>query len=105
MALNKKIGLGNGVVINYHRVVSVNIITNVQNVVEVSGYTSRTKRSEERAAIEACALMDIYIDTRILSAPYDPAMTVDTAYAWLKMLPEYEGATDVLEDGQGEEVI
>ena len=46
MALNKKIELDSGVVVNYHRVVSVNKITNIQNIIEVASYTSEDKRDE-----------------------------------------------------------
>lgn len=103
MALSKRIGLGNGVAVNYHRVVSVNCITNLQNVVEVASYTSRAKREEERAAIAAGDDMNVYIDTRFIATPYDQGMTVDSAYGWIKAnRPEFEGAGDVLEDDGGE---
>lgn len=103
MALSKRIGLGNGVAVNYHRVVSVNCITNVQNVVEVASYTSRAKREEERAAIAAGEEMNVYVDTRFLATPYDQGMTVDSAYEWIKAnRSEFDGAGDVLEDGQME---
>lgn len=97
MALSKRIALPNGVVTNYHRVVSVNAVTNIQNIIEVASYTSKAKRAAEHAAIDAGEKADVFISTSILSAPYDQSMTVVSAYEWLKTLPEYEGATDVLD--------
>lgn len=99
MALNKKIGLGNGVVVNYHRVVRVDIVTNQQNTIEVASYTSKTKRAEEVAAIESGTPMNVYIDTLFFDAPYDQSMTVESAYEWLKAnRPEFEGARDIFEE-------
>jgi len=100
MALAKKISLGNGVVTNYHRVVSVNCITNVQNIVEVCSYTSKAKRLEEKAAAQAMVdgtsdePADVYTDTRYLTCPYEQTMTVETAYDHLKTLDDFAGATD-----------
>ena len=102
MALSKRITLANGVTTNYHRVVSVNAITNVQNIIEVASYTSKAKRVEEQEALVAGEKADVFISTSILSAPYDQSMTVVLAYEWIKTLPEYEGATDVLEDEREE---
>ena len=56
MGLKKHITLPNGIQLNYHRVVSVNVITNQQNLIEVAGYTSQAKRREEQAMLDALAL-------------------------------------------------
>ena len=101
MALSKKIGLGNGVVVNYHRVVSVNTITNVANIIEIASYTSRTKREEERDAVSGGEPMNIYIHTRFENAPYDQTMTVEGAYEWVKAnVPDFEGASDVFDEAE-----
>jgi len=101
MALSKKIGLGNGVVVNYHRVVRVDTITNVQNVIEVCSYTSKSKREEERDAIAAGEPFNVYTSTAWHVAPYDQFMTVEGAYEWLKSnVPDFEGASDVLEEDE-----
>lgn len=105
MALSKRISLGNGVITNYHRVVSVHIITNQQNIVEVASYTSRAKREEEAEAITNGTEMDVFIHTRFENAPYDQTMTVEGAYGWVKEnVADFEGANDVLdevEDAEG----
>lgn len=102
MALSKRITLPNGVAVNYHRVVRVDIVTNQQNVVEVASYTSRAKRREEKdwyardggqdgADGEG---IDVYIETTLFDVPYDQDMTVESAYGWLKAQPMFEGAID-----------
>lgn len=102
MALSKRVALGNGIATNYHRVVTLNIVTNAQNLIEVASYTSRAKRAEEKSALAAGEPMDVYVGTAIHAAPYDQEMTVEGAYAWLKAnAPEFEGAADVLEEGGG----
>lgn len=102
MALSKRVALGNGVTVNYHRVVGFNVTTNVQNTIEVASYTSRAKRAEEEAAVAASEPMNVYIETVYHSVPYDPTMTVAGAYEYLKTLPEFEGAVDVLDDEGGD---
>ena len=99
MALSKEIELPSGVAVRYHRVVSLNCITNVANLVEVASYTSAAKRAEERAALESGAPMDVFIETSVFEAPYDQTATIGSAYAYLKTLPEFEGAQDVPEGG------
>lgn len=97
MALSKRITLPSGIQTNYHRVVAVTHITNVQTSIEVASYTGRGKREDEQAALAANEPMDVFIETSIHVLPYGEVATVEDAYAWLKEQPEFEGATDVLE--------
>ena len=97
MALYKEIILGNGVTVNYHRVVSVNTITNVQNIIEVASYTSKEKREEEKTAIETGGESDVFIETTYLNTDYDQTMSVVSAYDYLKTRSEFEGATDLMD--------
>ena len=94
MAISKQIEADNGVVLSYHRIVSVNTITNVQNVIEVASYTSESKRKAEADAIANGEPMNVYIETRFLNADYDQTMTVERAYEWLKGQPEFADAAD-----------
>lgn len=95
MALNKSIELKNGVVVQHHRITSLNIITNVQNVIEISCYTSEKKRKEEQDALKKGSVANIFVHTIILPAPYDQTETIEEAYEYLKTLPLFKGATDV----------
>ena len=101
MALSKRISLGNGVAVTYHRVVGLTCTTNVQNTIEVARYTSRALRDEECESVAAGRSIDVYVHTAIHSCAYDQGMTVTDAYAWLKSnAEEFDGATDVLEGDQ-----
>ena len=95
MGLYKSIEQSTGIITNYHRIVSMNIITNVANLVEVASYVSQSKRQEEIDAIKNKTGMDVYIKTEYKNIPYNQNMTIETAYEWLKTLPEFEGAEDV----------
>lgn len=100
MALKKRIELSNGIVVEYHRITSLRIFTNIQNTVVVASYVSQNKREEERDAIKNFKPMDVYIDTKYYNFSYDQTMSIEDAYNALKQLPDFEGATDVLEEGQ-----
>jgi len=103
MALSKKIVTDNGVTLAYHRVVSVNCITNQQNIIEVCGYISADAREKEKEAAAAMIAgtatepANIYTSTQYITCEYDPAMTIDKAYAYLKTLEDFAGANDVTE--------
>lgn len=94
MALIKNVELENGVTTNYHRVVSVNNITNIQTIIEVASYTSKEKRNEELEAFEADEPMNIFIDSKYYDIEYDKDMNVDNAYAYLKTTDEFKDAID-----------
>ena len=94
MALDKEIEQSNGVVTKYHRIVSMNIITNIQNIIEVASYTSQVKRNEEVTAVQEGNEHDIYISTIFMSAPYNQGMTIELAYEWLKEQEMFKGAED-----------
>lgn len=94
MALNKEIVLENGITVNYHRIVSVNNITNHVSVIEIASYTSAEKRKEEQTALANNQPMNVFISTEYLNKEYTPTLNVDTAYAYLKTLDKFSGAED-----------
>lgn len=108
MALKKKIELNSGVILNYHRITSINKITNNSIVVEVSSYTSEEKREEEAKYQELQRKQDrtmeeeeelnkginVYIDTDYIDFPYDEKIEIKDLYSHLKTLDKYKGATD-----------
>jgi len=95
MALYKEIEETSGIITKYHRIVSVNVVTNIQNIIEIASYTSQEKREEEIDAIKNRTECNVYIKTTYRSTNYNKDMTVDTAYEWLKTLPEFSGSEDV----------
>lgn len=101
MALHLKRTLPNGVSVEYHRVVRVDGMTNVGTTIEVASYTSAAKRAEEKRALDAGEPMDVWTETSLHAAPWSEAGTsCAEAYEWLKRQPGFEGASDVMEDGQ-----
>lgn len=94
MAIVKEIELPDGVTVRYHRVVAVTSVTNVQTGIEVCSYTSRAKREAEAEAIATGQPFDCYLHTSAHVVAYDQSLDVDGAYAYLKGLDEFAGATD-----------
>lgn len=98
MALLKNIELENGIVTNYHRIVSLNSIVNNQNIIEVASYINQNKRKEEKEYYDSDdenKSMNVFIDTRYYNTDYDENMSVKTAYNYLKSLDEFKDAEDV----------
>ena len=114
MALKKEIILDNGITINYHRIVSFNKITNISNVIEVASYTNEKQRKKEGKYQEIQKKnsegivpltedemkiletgIDVFINTDILSIPYDETMTIEKAYEYLKTLDKFKNAEDI----------
>lgn len=94
MGLKKEITLGNGVSVNYHRIVSLNNITNVSTIIEVGSYTSEEKREEEKVAIQNAQSIDVFIDTEYINKDYTENMTIEQAYDYLKTLDKFKSSED-----------
>ncbi len=98
MALKKEIVLENGVTVNYHRIVSLNKITNQNNIIEVDSYTSKQKRKEEQnyyVSEEQDKQMNIFIDTNYINKNYDENETIEDAYKYLKTTEKFKEAEDI----------
>lgn len=100
MALLKNIELENGIIVNYHRIVTINKVTNNTTIIEVASYTSEEKRQEE---IEALAKgqetgeavpMNIFIDTTFLNKEYNETDTIKDLYDYLKTTEKFKDALD-----------
>ena len=95
MALKKDLTLENGVIVNYHRIVSVNKITNNSNIVEIASYTSEEKRQEEQEAIKNSKLINVFIDTTFMNKEYNENETIKDLYDYLKTTEKFKDAEDV----------
>lgn len=113
MALQKQIELENGVILNYHRITSLNKITNISNTIEVSSYTNEKQREKEKMyqelqikqangeelteeeKVQLEKGIDVFIYTEYINTPYDENMTIENAYDFLKSLDEYVEAIDI----------
>lgn len=94
MALIKEIELNNGVKVNYHRIVSVNNVTNHASIIEVASYTSKEKREQEKEAFAKGEFIDVFKETKFIEKEYEEDLNVVSAYEYLKTLPEFSGCTD-----------
>ena len=98
MALEKQIELDNGVIVNYHRVVSINKITNNQNVIEIASYTSKAKRQEEKDYYineDDNKSMNVFINTNYISKEYNEKETISDVSNYLKTLDNFKNAIDI----------
>lgn len=94
MALIKSIELDSGIIVNYHRVVSVNNVINHSSIIEVASYTSKEKREEEKEKLSNNEHINVFINTQYLSIDYVKTLDVDSAYEYLKTLEIFSGAVD-----------
>ena len=94
MALLKSIELDSGIVLNYHRIVTITKITNHSTVLEIAGYTSKEKREQEIRQFNDGEEITVYIDTSFVSVDYDENTTIKDWYAYLKTIDKYSGAED-----------
>ncbi len=102
MALLKSIELENGITLNYHRIVTITKVTNHSIILEIAGYTSKSKRQQEIQQLTSGEEITPYVDTMFMSVPYDEKSTIKDWYAYLKTTDKYSGAEDD-EDPEGEE--
>lgn len=97
MGLLKAIELENGIVVNYHRIVSINKITNNSNIIEVASYTSKEKREEEKTYYESKEenkQLNVFIDTTYLEKEYEENETIQEVYDYLKTTEKFKDAED-----------
>ena len=97
MAIIKNIELNSGIEINYHRVASVNNITNVATIIEIQSYTSKEQRNEEKKALENKNKMNVFINTEYIEKKYEPSFNISLAYEHIKTLEKFKGYIDDIE--------
>lgn len=92
MALIKEIRQKDGVTTKYHRILSITQTTNRQNSIAVLSYVDMEAREGEKDN----TLAQPYMKCVTYETDYNPDMTIETAYAFLKTLTEFEGAEDII---------
>lgn len=98
MALKKEIKLENGIILNYHRIVSINKITNNQTIIEVASYINENKRQEEidyYNSTDENKSMNVFIDTTYVNVDYDENKVIQDYYNYLKTTEKFENAEDI----------
>ena len=94
MGLIKKIELDSGIVLNYHRIVTITKVTNHNIILEIAGYTSKEKREQEMRQFENEEEITAYIDTTFMNVDYDETTTIKDWYEYLKTTERYLDAED-----------
>lgn len=95
MALYKEIELENGVMVNYHRIVTITKVTNFSVILEIASYINQSKREQEIQQIQSGDEITVYQDTSFLSVDYDETANITDWYNYLKTTDKYSGATDI----------
>lgn len=91
MALYKEIKQADGVVTNYHRILFLTQTVNRQNSIAVLSYVDEDSRNDEKVSI----MNQPYQKSVTYETTYDPSMTIESAYEYLKTLPIFSGAEDI----------
>lgn len=90
MALYKEIRQADGVRTSYHRIMFLQQTVNRQNSIAVLSYTD-----EEARKFEQDGEYRPYRQSITYEVDYDPTMTIEKAYEYLKTLEEFSGAEDI----------
>ena len=91
MAIYKPIRQDDGVTTNYHRILFLMQTVNRQNSIAVLSYVDEEARDGEKEH----TIMQPYSKSITYEVDYDPNMSINDAYTYLKTLPQFEGAIDV----------
>lgn len=95
MALKKEIKMNNGIILTYHRIVSLNKITNNSSIIEVASYLKEEERQKEIIYFESedpDKKCDVIIVTEYIAKEYNEDETIKDAYDYLKTIEMFEGA-------------
>lgn len=98
MAIKKEIELENGIIVNYHRIVSINKITNSCNIIEVASYTSEKQRDKEKEYYENTGedkQINVFIETEYIQKEYSEDERIEECYEYLKTLDKFKDAIDI----------
>lgn len=112
MAIEKQIEKENGVILNYHRIVAINKITNMLNTIEINSYINVLQREKEKEYQDLQKKnikeklnidekerltkgINVLVETDYINIPYDEKMTIEQAYEYVKNIEKYKESIDV----------
>lgn len=99
MALLKTIKQPDGVTTNYHRILFVDSVINSHVSIVVLSYIDEEGRENDSPESRMYKVSTTY------ELDYEKNMTVERAYQYLKSLPDFEGAADILDDMDGTDEV
>ena len=91
MALYKEIKQPDGVTTKYHRILFLTQTVNRQTSIAVLSYVDEESRDIEKEN----PMSQPYQKSITYETKYDANMTIETAYEFLKGLPQFEGAENI----------
>ena len=112
MALKKQIILDNGIAVNYHRINSIEFMTNWTININISSYISEEQRNKEiqyqniakkqirgeKLAPEEIILLNkplnVFIEGDFLEIEYNENLSIKDIYEYLKTTEKYKDAAD-----------
>lgn len=106
MALYKEVTMPDGVTVSYHRINNIRTMVNVEVVIEVESYLSANGRKTQKDFVEiqnsggSPEFVAPYSIPSYFFYEYEDGMTVADYYEKLKQEDMFNGAIDVIEDGQ-----
>jgi hypothetical protein len=89
MALLKQVTQNDRVVTSYHRILLIQSVVNSHTSISVLSYVDQDSRNIEPTESR------VYKSCITYEMEYVENMTIEDAYAYLKTLPEFEGAEDI----------
>ena len=89
MALLKQITQNDRVITSYHRILLIQSVVNSHTSISVLSYVNQDSRNIEPTESR------VYKSCITYEMEYVENMTIEDAYAYLKTLPEFEGAEDI----------
>ena len=89
MALKKDIVQPNGITTGYHRIMFLQSMINSHISIALLSYVNENSRRTETDEVSPYRVSVTY------EKDYQENMTIEEAYAYLKTLPEFEGAEDI----------
>lgn len=113
MALQKEIKMNNGIVLNYHRINTISLMTNWCISINISSYISKEEREKEQeyqavqrksvngetlSTAEVILLnkpLEVYIEGDFIEIDYDENLSIKDIYEYLKTTDKYKDAVDV----------
>lgn len=113
MALLKKIENENGIILNYHRIVSINNVTNIISNIEVASYINQEQRLKEEKYQQIQLKnsnneqltdkeeeiinngINVFTETKFYNVEYNKLLNVDNAYEYLKKLDTFKDAENI----------
>lgn len=95
MALIKDITLENAIVLSYHRIASINKITNEVILVEICSYINRSERERYDILASNSEHITVYMNQTRLQMQYNEDATITDIYNYIKENVEpFIGAED-----------